>query len=116
MIEVESVQGGSSTKVRRSLQVVGSGAPMVQLMVGPNPLLKGSSQVVIQWVPAVPVDLKVYSLSGELVRELGRVSAGPLIWDLRSQSGSPVADGVYWISARRPGERLPRLFKLMVAR
>jgi hypothetical protein len=116
VFELESNQGGTVTKVRRTLQVVGSGVPMVEVLAGPNPLRPGALQVIIQWKPSVPVDLKIYNLNGELVRELGRVVGGPVDWDLRTQTGVPVGNGVYWISARRPGERLPRLFKLMLAR
>jgi hypothetical protein len=116
VFEFESQQGGTSTKVRRTLQVVGSGAPTVQIVAGPNPLRPGSLQIVIQWLPSVPVDLKIYNLNGELVRELGRSVASPAVWDLRTGTGAFVGNGVYWISARRPGERQPRLFKIMVAR
>jgi hypothetical protein len=63
----------------------------------------------------VAVDLKIYSLDGELVRDLGRISS-PAIWDLQTQSGLPVGNGIYWVSARRPGERSARLFKQLLAR
>jgi len=116
VFELESEQGGGRSVVRKTVQIVGSGAPMVELQVGPNPLRPGQGDLVIQWTPSVPVDLRIYNLNGELVRELGRRNRGPILWNLRSDAGSPIADGVYWVSARRPGERLPRLFKLMVAR
>jgi hypothetical protein len=116
VLEIESRQGGGSTVVRKTVQVVGSGAPMVVLIGAPNPVRPGSGQAVLSWQPNLPVDVNIYSLDGELVRGLGRLNSGPLDWDLRDQAGSPVADGIYWIAARRPGERLPSLFKLMVAR
>jgi hypothetical protein len=116
VFELESQDGGSVSTVRRNVQVVGSGVPMVQLMAGPNPLRPGTLQVLIQWQPSVPVDLKIYTLNGELVRDLGRVAAGPIAWDLRSSTGALAANGIYWIAARRPGERQPRLFKLLLAR
>ena len=116
VIELVSDLGGTLTTVRKTIQVVGAGAPMVELMAGPNPLRSGQGDLVIRWTPAVPVDLKIYNLNGELVRDLGRCSKGPELWDLRSDAGGLMADGVYWVAARRPGERLPRLFKLMVAR
>jgi hypothetical protein len=116
VLELESHSGGQVVKARHTVQVVGAGAPMVSLAVGPNPLRPGAQNMVIQWQPAVPVDLKIYNLDGELVRDLGRLAAGPAVWDLRSQAGVPAGNGIYWVTARRPGERHPSLFKQVLAR
>jgi hypothetical protein len=116
VFELESRQGGGSVKTRQTVEVVGNGAPRVQLLAGPNPVRPGDTRMLIQWQPSVPVDLKIYSLDGELVRDLGRMTAAPAAWDLRGPTGAPAGDGIYWIAARRPGERLPRLFKAVLAR
>jgi hypothetical protein len=62
------------------------------------------------------VELKLYSLDGSLVMDFGVPSLSPLQWDLRNGNGKPVADGIYWVVARVPGERTPQVFKLVLVR
>jgi hypothetical protein len=102
--------------VRADLRVLGQGQPLVLLQVGPNPVRPGSGPLRLLWQPPVPVELKIYSMNGELVKDLGLCAGPGAEWSLQSSQGTPAANGLYWVAARRPGERLPRLFKLMVAR
>ena len=116
LFKLLSVQGTSNFSVDFQVTVIGGGGFMVSLLAAPNPLRPPADSVSIQWQPRTQVvELKIYSLSGSLVRDLGQ-AVSPAAWDLRSASGRPVADGVYWISARVPGRRSPQFFKLMVAR
>jgi hypothetical protein len=62
------------------------------------------------------VELKVYSLDGQLVRDFGTPGLPPTNWDLATGSGVSVANGIYVLQARVPGERSGQFFKLMVAR
>jgi hypothetical protein len=111
---VVEMQGGGS--VQKQLRVLGAGAGRISLNAGPNPLRPGQSGVSISWSPAQRVELKVYALDGSLVRDFGAEPFPPVAWDLRSSSGGLVANGIYVITARVPGERSPQTFKLILAR
>jgi hypothetical protein len=114
VLEIESAGGGATTKQLLNLQVLGKDSDPVRLLAAPNPVLPGTRRVQLRWDPPVPVELKAYNLNGELVVDFG-VCAGPAVdWNL--DGGGGTASGVYWVSARKPADRLPRLFKLMVAR
>lgn len=115
LLSVESV-GPSTGKASVQIQVVGSGGMGVALVVAPNPARPGVDLVRLYWSPLIRVELKVYALDGELIRDLGLSGLPPQDWDLRGASGQPVANGIYVVNARVPGERSPRSFKLMVAR
>jgi hypothetical protein len=113
LLVLESAGGGN---VQAQLRVIGTGSGLVSLRAGPNPLRPGQTQLRITWSPLMALELKIYTLSGDLVRDLGRAALPPLTWDLRNASGSLVANGIYIVIARVPGERQPQFFKLMVAR
>ncbi len=113
LLVIESAGGAT---VRASLRVLGAGSGRVSLVAGPNPVLPQDRQIRISWAPITIVELKVYSLDGSLVRDLGGAAAPPLYWDLRSAAGEPVAGGIFVVSARIPGERQPQTFKLRVVR
>jgi hypothetical protein len=110
---VEMQSGGS---VQKQLRVLGAGAGRVALNAGPNPLRPGPGSVSISWSPALAVELKVFALDGSLVRDFGTVPLPPVAWDLRSSGGGLVANGIYVITGRVPGERSPQTFKLLLAR
>ncbi len=40
--------------------------------------------------------VKIYSLQGKLIRELGPVARGSALWDGRNRKGEKVAPGVYY--------------------
>lgn len=113
LLVLESEGGGS---VQKQLRILGAGAGRVSLLVGPNPVRGGQDSVRIAWSPIARVELKIYSLDGGLVRDFGPLSAPPQTWDLRSPEGRSIANGIYVVSARIPGERTPQTFKIMVAR
>ena len=67
-------------------------------------------------LPAV-AKIKIYTLAGELVRELDKDNPGAeLPWDLRNDVGQEIASGVYhfWVRDQSTGEW--RAGKLMVIR
>jgi hypothetical protein len=97
------------------MKVLGTGGGRVSLIAGPNPLRPGADAILINFSPITLVELKIYGLDGGLIRDLG-VVAPPVTWDLRTRQGEAVANGLFIVSARLPGERQPQTFKLMVAR
>jgi hypothetical protein len=113
ILVLESQQGGASSTVRVELQVLGKGGGSVVLSAAPNP--SAGTPVALRWLPAVPVELKIFSFSGALVRDLG-VAQPPQAWNLESSGGAPVSGGIYLVSARVPGQREPRWFKVAVVR
>jgi hypothetical protein len=109
------LSGPSGASVHTSMKVLGTGGGRVSLIAGPNPLRPGAAAILINFSPITLVELKIYGLDGGLIRDLG-VVAPPVTWDLRTQQGDAVANGLFIVSARLPGERQPQTFKLMVAR
>jgi regulation of enolase protein 1 (concanavalin A-like superfamily) len=108
------VEGGGGS-IQRTIQIVGAGLKGVELVAAPNPLQAGVAGLSIRWQPSVVVELAAYGLDGALIRDFGKVSS-PYFWDLKTASGRSVADGIYLLGARLPGERRPRFFKVMVVR
>jgi hypothetical protein len=77
--------------------VDGGGATTV--FVYPNPARRTDSEVVFADA-AADTRVRIYTLEGELVRELDEARGGGLRWDLRSHDGSTVRSGVYIFVAR----------------
>ena len=67
---------------------------------------------------ALPVQVSVYTAQGRVVRRLydGRMQPGQnkLFWDAKTDSGIPVASGVYCVTARTSLGELSR--KIVVLR
>jgi hypothetical protein len=107
---------GGSVEARLQITVGGAGGGVSGFVVAPNPVRSGQEAVNIAWAPAsTAAELRVYSFSGGLVRNLGSQTA-PWRWDLRTSTGQAVADGIYFITARVPGDVAPQVIKLAVAR
>lgn len=113
LFEVQS-QGGSG--VKKQIRILGAGEGRVSLTAAPNPVRPGAGSVRIAWSPSQRVELKVYSLDGSLVRDFSDASRSPVLWDLRNAGGSPIANGIFFVVVRVPGERSPQVSKLLVAR
>ena len=77
------------------------------LPVRPNPLNPGTSIEFGLPGPGGPVSVRVYDISGRLVRTLveGSLPGGrhTAYWDGKDESGSDVASGVYFYALRAPG-------------
>ncbi len=113
LLVVES-RGGSP--VQKPLRVVGKASGKVAVVAGPQPLRRGDRWLSIHWRPMTLVELKVYSLDGSLVRDLGAQPVSPVVWDLRNGNGNEVAGGVYLLSVRIPGESSPQWRKITIGR
>lgn len=103
-------EGGSSSSAY--VTVLRSGSRTLDAYAGPNPAGKGSRFVAIRWSPlSAAVDIKVFSLAGELTSDLGRAQGGKAIWNI-----GQTANGIYLISLKLAGERRPQFLKIAIAR
>jgi hypothetical protein len=87
-----------------------------EAMAFPNPLrpgLAGHDKMTFDRLPA-GTHLKIYTLRGELVRELAEEGAGIALWDGRNSSGESVASGVYFV--RCVAESGDKILKVAVQR
>lgn len=110
------VESQGSSPQQRQLRILGAGQGRSALSAAPNPVRPGQTAVRLDWGGGAPVELKVYTLDGALVRDLGLASSPPLWWDLRTGQGAWTSNGIYVVTARVKGERSPQSFKLLVAR
>jgi hypothetical protein len=70
--------------------------------VSPNPAFNGQARVLFRLPPGVRADIRIYDLSGRLMRRLatgivGRGSVQNLAWDGRDDRRSRVAEGIYLV-------------------
>ncbi|MBK8870941.1 MAG: T9SS type A sorting domain-containing protein [Elusimicrobia bacterium] len=82
----------------------------------PNPLQPGRAghdRITIDDIPT-GAQLKIYTLSGELVAELPEDGTGRAKWDARNANGESVASGVYLV--RVTGEGGSKIVKIAVQR
>jgi hypothetical protein len=72
----------------------------------PNPLRfsLGQSAMTFSNLPS-DASLKVYTLRGELVRELTPGGSGTASWDGKNQSGEKAASGVYFVFVQGAGDK-----------
>lgn len=113
LLVLENASG--ALMAQRWITVLGQGSQGVQLLAGPNPVTASSGRIRLNWAPAGPLEIRVYTLSGELVAN-ALVNGPPWDWDLRSPGGAAVAGGIYVVVGRVPGERSGSLLKLVVLR
>lgn len=112
LLEVESSNSGASQKVSRGITVISSSGKLISAAAWPNPAAKGSTYVDIVWAPTgQDAQAQVYNQAGELILDLGTLSGGHSRWELKT-----LADGVYFVALRVPGQRTPRLIKVALAR
>jgi hypothetical protein len=83
------------------------------VQVACNPLRPGCSPMKFANLP-VNTRLRIYTLVGTLVSELGTDGNGLAIWDGTNQNGASVASGVYFVFAQGAGAS--RTFKIAVER
>jgi hypothetical protein len=91
-------------------------APSIPVKIYPNPFRpsRGDTSITLrQLTPNGTV--KIYSLSGQLVKSLSSNSAGTAVWsDVTSDSGEPAASGVYFGYAE--GKEANNPFKVVIQR
>ncbi|MCD6232546.1 T9SS type A sorting domain-containing protein [Candidatus Aerophobetes bacterium] len=87
----------------------------------PNPVYSGNSVIRFELGEEATIDVKIYTVSGELVRNLVENSTYPrglneVIWDMKNNSGERIARGVYIyvIRATSGGKTLTKTGKIAV--
>lgn len=74
------------------------------LKIYPNPYSRSTNAggIVLSNFPADP-EVKIYNIAGEIVKDFGIVSGNEdITWDMRNNSGSLVASGIYILSFKSP--------------
>jgi hypothetical protein len=94
----------------------GSEKPLIEfglLGVGPNPV-RGPGQVQFSLADTSPIRLAVYDVRGRLVRTLARQTYSPglhsIAWEPRSDDGTPLSQGIYFVRLNVDGKRFTRRF------
>jgi flagellar hook assembly protein FlgD len=102
----------------------GDGRPFVDLAaIGNNPLRQGSAVINLTLAKADRVTVKIFDVSGRLVRTLadgqlfkaGKVDPA-LTWDGLDNTGRPVARGAYFVSVRYRNSGFAAAPKMIVLR
>ena len=112
MLELRSENAGQVVLAAQSVTVLRSTLPQVAGLAWPNPVPRGSETLQFAWSPAgQDVDVFIYDGMGECVGKLGRLQGGKGTWTLKQ-----MANGIYFLALRVPGERQPRFLKVALAR
>jgi flagellar hook assembly protein FlgD len=98
LLEITLEQAGTTTVITETVTILSSNKSQVaSSKLNPNPVA-GSSPVEIRVTSAknavTRIQVKAYTVSGELLRRLESASDS-LLWDLRDTSGSSVSAGLY---------------------
>ena len=75
-----------------------------QFKIGPNPLRPSRGQHQMRFLGPPNTEIRIYTLTGQLVKELTTASDGTSSWDATNQSGRDVASGVYFIFVKASGK------------
>lgn len=119
-LTASDVHGNSDTK-RMTFRVHGS-LQLVSFLNYPNPFTRKTTLTCELTAPADSLAIKIYTLSGRLIRELStQATAGFLMveWDGTDADGIEVANGVYYgkIHIKREGEKdITEILKMMKLR
>jgi hypothetical protein len=97
------------------IQAVEIGSPSAdptfsRVFVYPNPLEEKDARIVFTLDRAADVTLRIYTVSGRLVRrETVRAAPGSngFTWNARDEAGDTVANGVYLVQLTAPGKKDP---------
>jgi hypothetical protein len=118
IVEASSVNGAQSyTQTSQVTLIRGDPVNITGLNAAPNPVLPGNLAIFIWWNPVPVVDVQIYNNAGELVRTLMRGSArSSAWWDMKDSGGATVANGIYLVYARVPGQRRGAAFKVAISR
>jgi hypothetical protein len=85
-----SILAGSAGGVSSAVDPLGS------IQIFPNPLRPATGQAAMHFTDVPPATrLRIYTLSGELVKDISANSFGNATWDGTNQEGKSVASGVY---------------------
>ena len=74
-------------------------ADALHFRVGPNPLRAARGQRQMNFLGPAGAEVRIYTLLGELVKDLALAANGTASWDASNRAGQPVASGVYFVRA-----------------
>lgn len=95
--------------------VSSNSSPLESIQIFPNPLRPAMGQRIMHFTGVPPATrLRIYTTSGELVRELSANPYGNASWDGLNLNGRNVASGVYFLYAQGGGDT--KTLKLAVQR
>ena len=68
------------------------------VLVYPNPARRGTEEIAFEVSEGLFSSLRIYSLSGELVRNLtgDEANSGKITWDIKNKAGKLAKSGVYF--------------------
>ncbi len=104
------VMSGSATTQGLGVQATASNT-VDTVQIACNPLRPDCRPLKFQNLPA-GARLRIYTLTGALVRDLNSDGSGQATWDGTNQSGANVASGVYFVLAQGNGTK--KTFKVAV--
>lgn len=93
--------------------VLGPGVENVRAFPNPFRPARGHTAMTFADLPA-NARLRIYTLTGEMIRDLEADTAGTATWDGRNQDGRDAASGVYFVLAQAEGDK--NTFKVVVQR
>ena len=96
--------GAATASAPVFVTVASAGGDVPAVYAYPNPFRpgRGAAGITLTNRPGDAV-IRVYTLSGELVRELPAPQAGRLVWDVRNTDGADLATGVYVFTVKDAG-------------
>ena len=116
-LTVSDVHGNTDTK-RITFQVH-DGLQLLSFLNYPNPFPRKTTITCELTAPADSLDVKIYTVSGRLIRELSMPATPGFLmveWDGRDADGIEVANGVYYakLKIKREGEKdITEILKMM---
>ena len=112
-----SAKSVTATSDHLSIFQIMSGTPptsVSQYKVGPNPLRPALGESQMKFVVPPNSDIKIYTLTGELVNDITAAPDGTASWNATNRSGRAVASGVYFVLIRGNGHS--KTIKVIVER
>lgn len=80
-----------------------------------NPVMDENTPIIITKIPA-NANVRVYTVSGVLVKEMTAGDVGRVEWDQTGPDGAKVKAGLYIVYVSLPGAGKPKVVKVVVAR
>ena len=119
-LTASDVHGNTDTK--RTTFRVHDGLQLLSFLNYPNPFPRKTTITCELTAPADSIDVKIYTLSGRLIKELSMPATPGFLmveWDGRDADGVEVANGVYYakLKIQREGEKdITEILKMMKLR